>query len=41
MSDRVFVDTNILVNAHDLMTEDMADGQKIEGIRIVNHFVSL
>ncbi len=44
MSDKIFLDANILVYAHDkdagekLLTEDMNSGQIIEGVLIENPF---
>ena len=43
--DNIFIDTNILVYAYDvsssmLLTEDLNNGQIIEGVLIKNHFTA-
>ena len=39
MSDRVFVDTSV-ADCGRLLSEDLNDGQLIEGVRIVNPFLA-
>jgi len=38
MTDKPFVDTNMLIYAHDLDAEDLNAGQLIEGVEVRNPF---